>query len=96
MADFLFKAIPPEIVGRLDAEKPLAAQAFQEVGRRFQYNEEGGAPLLGIDGTCIICHGSSDSRAIRNALRGSAKLTARDINSQIVEQLQEPAIAGQE
>ncbi len=96
MADFLFKAIPPEIVGRLDAEKPLAVQAFQEVGRRFQYNEEGGAPLLGIDGTCIICHGSSDSRAIRNALRGSAKLSDRDINSKIVEQLREPMVAGEE
>ena len=43
-----------------------------------------------ICGTCIICHGSSDSRAIRNALRGSAKLSDRDINSKIVEQLREP------
>lgn len=96
MADFLFKAIPPEIIGRLDAERPQAMQAFQEVGRRFQYNEEGGAPLLGIDGTCIICHGSSDARAIRNALRGSAKLSDRDINSKIVEQLREPMVPGEE
>ncbi|MBI1310696.1 phosphate acyltransferase PlsX [bacterium] len=96
MADFLFKAIPPEIIGRLDTERPQAMQAFQEVGRRFQYNEEGGAPLLGIDGTCIICHGSSDARAIRNALRGSAKLTDRDINSQIVEQLRESMVPGEE
>ena len=96
MADFLFKAIPPEIIGRLDAERPQAMQAFQEVGRRFQYNEEGGAPLLGIDGTCIICHGSSDARAIHNALRGSAKLSDRDINSKIVEQLREPMIPGEE
>jgi glycerol-3-phosphate acyltransferase PlsX len=96
MADFLFKAIPPEIIGRLDAERPQAMQGFQEVGRRFQYNEEGGAPLLGIDGTCIICHGSSDARAIRNALRGSAKLSDRDINSKIVEQLREPMVPGEE
>lgn len=96
MADFLFKAIPPEIVSRLDAERPQAMQAFQDVGRRFQYNEEGGAPLLGIDGTCIICHGSSDSRAIHNALRGSAKLSDRDVNSQIVEHLREPMIPGGE
>ena len=93
MADFLFKAITPEVVGRLDVEKDKALQAFEELGRRFQYNEEGGAPLLGIDGTCIICHGSSDSRAIRNALKVSTRLKECDINGQIVAELAEDMVA---
>lgn len=92
MADFLFKAVTPEVVGRLDVERDLALQAFEDVGRRYQYNEEGGAPLLGIDGTCIICHGSSDSRAIRNALKVSTRLKECDINGQIVAELAEDMV----
>jgi glycerol-3-phosphate acyltransferase PlsX len=93
MADFLFKVVTPEVVGRLDVEKDKALQAFEEIARRFQYNEEGGAPLLGIDGTCIICHGSSDSRAIRNALKVSTRLKECDINGQIVAELAEDMVA---
>ena len=93
MADFLFKAVTPEVVGRLDVERGTAMQAFQDVGRRFQYNEEGGAPLLGIDGTCIICHGSSDARAIQNALKVSTRLKERDINGQIVSDLAEEMVS---
>jgi glycerol-3-phosphate acyltransferase PlsX len=37
--------------------------------RRIDYREYGGAPLLGIDGVCIIAHGSSNARAVRNAIR---------------------------
>ena len=36
---------------------------------RFEYQEFGGGPLLGIRGACIICHGASGARAIKNALR---------------------------
>ncbi len=37
--------------------------------RVFDYTEYGGAPLLGVNGVSIICHGGSPARAIRNALR---------------------------
>lgn len=37
--------------------------------KRIDYAEYGGAPLLGVNGVCIICHGSSHSRAIKNAIR---------------------------
>ncbi|NMB45814.1 MAG: phosphate acyltransferase PlsX [Firmicutes bacterium] len=46
----------------------LAKQALHRAKRRLDYTEYGGAPLLGIDGVAIICHGSSNSIAIRNAL----------------------------
>jgi len=93
MADFLFKAITPEVVGRLSVERDVAIKAFHEVGQRYQYAEEGGAPLLGIDGNCIICHGSSDARAIQNALKVATKLKNRDINGQITAELAEEMVA---
>jgi glycerol-3-phosphate acyltransferase PlsX len=39
---------------------------------RLDYREYGGAPLLGIDGVCVIAHGRSNARAIRNAIRVAA------------------------
>lgn len=54
----------------------LARPAFQRVKRRLDYTEYGGAPLLGVDGVVIVCHGSSDAIAIRNAL-GVAKDAVR-------------------
>ena len=47
----------------------------------------GGAPLLGIDGICIICHGSSNGRSITNALRVATSFEHHHINKQIVEEL---------
>lgn len=93
MADFLFKSVTPEVVGRLTTERGLAKQAFEDVGRRYQYSEEGGAPLLGIDGTCIICHGSSDSRSITNALRVASKFKDLSINEHIVSELSAEMVA---
>ncbi len=47
---------------------PLAGK-IRRMYRRIDYREYGGAPLLGIEGICIIAHGSSNARAIRNAIR---------------------------
>lgn len=93
MADFLFKAITPHVVGALDKERDIAKRAFQQIGRQYQYSEQGGAPLLGIDGACVICHGSSDARAIQNAIKSSIKLMNRDINGQITSDLSEEMVA---
>jgi len=60
-------------------------RAFEKVGRRFSYHESGGAPLLGVDGVCMICHGSSNERSILNALRRAVEIHDRQINSQIIE-----------
>ncbi|MEI7885322.1 MAG: phosphate acyltransferase PlsX [Clostridia bacterium] len=46
----------------------LAAPAFRKVKKKMDYKERGGAPLLGINGISIICHGSSNSQAIENAI----------------------------
>lgn len=47
---------------------PLVGKVLR-LYRRIDYREYGGAPLLGINGVCIIAHGSSNARAIRNAIR---------------------------
>ena len=62
-----------ELLATLKTEKQLGQQALQNLVKRYDYHEHGGAPLLGIDGICIICHGSSGDRAIKNALGVAAK-----------------------
>ena len=89
MAEFMMRAISREILGRLDVERETATRTFQDLARQYQYREAGGAPLLGIDGVCIICHGSSDSRSIENALKVATTFKNRHINSQIVAELAE-------
>lgn len=87
MAEFMMRTVADEVLSSLDAERETASEAFAELVRRYQYREAGGAPLLGIDGICIICHGSSDEMSIANALAVAATFQDRDINSQIVSEL---------
>jgi glycerol-3-phosphate acyltransferase PlsX len=89
MAEFMMRAISRDILARLDVERETATRTFQELARQYQYREAGGAPLLGIDGVCIICHGSSDARSIENALKVATTFKNRHINSQIVADLTE-------
>jgi glycerol-3-phosphate acyltransferase PlsX len=61
----------------------LAKEAFQDFRKRMDYSEYGGAPLLGLKGVCLICHGRSNSNAIKNAIRVAAELSQGDVNSRI-------------
>lgn len=61
--------------------------ALNNFRKRVDYSEYGGAPLLGIDGDCIICHGSSDSKAIMNALRVAGEFSEQRVNDHIRENL---------
>ena len=87
MAAMMMKMISREVIGVLDQERQKAADTLQELTRRYEYNQVGGAPLLGIDGICLICHGSSDARSVSNALRGVETLYHRRVNARIVEEL---------
>jgi phosphate acyltransferase len=88
MAEMFMKTVSHEMFSTLQTEKHLAKQAFENLNQRYQYQEAGGAPLLGIDGNCIICHGSSNGRSIYNALRVAQTLHSRHINEQIVAELE--------
>lgn len=94
MASMMLQMLSKEVLDCLDTEKPIAAQTFHKLGKQFAYSEVGGAPLLGIDGICLICHGSSDGRAISNALRGAMLLKDSRINAHIIEDLAATAETG--
>ncbi|MDQ3814620.1 MAG: hypothetical protein M3347_11805, partial [Armatimonadota bacterium] len=53
--------------------------ALQSFKKRLDYTEYGGAALLGVNGVCIICHGSSDARSIASAIRIARQTVAADI-----------------
>ena len=93
MADFVMQTVAHEVLGKLGSDRDMAMQLFHGLARRYQYAESGGAPLLGIDGTCIICHGSSNAMAIRNALKVPTQFRDRRVNAQIVAELAEQSEA---
>lgn len=66
----------------------LCRSTFSALKKELDYAEYGGAPLLGVNGTCIISHGSSSARAIKNALRVAAEFTNQSVNRHIVEGLE--------
>jgi glycerol-3-phosphate acyltransferase PlsX len=67
----------------------LLMPALMAFRRDLDYAEYGGAPLLGLNGVCIICHGGSSAKAIRKAIDVAQKMVTTDINSGILEQLTE-------
>jgi glycerol-3-phosphate acyltransferase PlsX len=65
----------------------MAKGAFKTIKKRTNYEEYGGSPLLGVDGICIIAHGSSSPKAIKNAIRVALESIQTRINPHIVEEL---------
>ncbi len=51
--------------------------------KSVDYSETGGAPLLGVNGVCIIAHGSSSSKAIKNAIRQATDMIEKKLNEHI-------------
>jgi glycerol-3-phosphate acyltransferase PlsX len=88
VADFVMKMVGKELMESLDAEKAKGLQALKTLHERYDYSSQGGAPLLGIDGICIICHGSSGERAIMNALLMAAQHARAKVNELIVKELE--------
>jgi phosphate acyltransferase len=64
----------------------LSRGAYTELRRTCDPAEFGGAPLLGVDGVCIIGHGSSCARAVRNGIRVAEEFVRHQVNARIVEQ----------
>ena len=70
----------PDVLGR-----PEAKQLF----KFLDYSEQGGAPLLGVRGVVIICHGASPARAIKNALRVAVQMVTSHLDQDIGAELAE-------
>ncbi|HKB06447.1 MAG TPA: phosphate acyltransferase PlsX [Gemmataceae bacterium] len=86
--DFIMKTVAKEVVLPLPTDQAAAMKAFQALLARYDYSTFGGAPLLGVDGICIICHGSSKEVAIRNAIGVAAKNARLRLNERIVRELE--------
>jgi glycerol-3-phosphate acyltransferase PlsX len=67
----------------------LSRNAFADFKKRVDYSEYGGAPLLGVKGVCIICHGRSNANAIRNGIRVAAAFAEARINQRIEAELRQ-------
>jgi glycerol-3-phosphate acyltransferase PlsX len=67
----------------------LSRGAFSDFKKRVDYSETGGAPLLGLNGICVISHGRSPAKAIRNAIRVAKEFAEGRVNESIASELDE-------
>jgi len=67
----------------------LARSAFADLKKRMDYSEYGGAPLLGVKGGCIVCHGRSNANAIKNAVRVAREFALNRIDEKIQQSITE-------
>lgn len=61
----------------------LSLQSFKRLKKRLDYSEYGGAPLLGLRGVSIICHGRSSSNAVKNAIRVAKEFAENQVNAKL-------------
>jgi glycerol-3-phosphate acyltransferase PlsX len=71
----------------------LAKAAFKDLKAIGDFEEYGGAPLLGINGVCIIGHGASSNKAVRNAIRVANNLVKLRLTELIAERVEECGVA---
>jgi glycerol-3-phosphate acyltransferase PlsX len=88
------------IIAELEEYAPQLLEQFKpvmkKIHQRHDWQEYGGAPLLGVGGYCLICHGRSDSKAIMNAVRVGKQLVNSGVNQKIVEQIATSIPGGEE
>src|SRR5436305_5435011 len=65
----------------------LTKGAFDDLKKRMDYSEYGGAPLLGVKGGCTVCHGRSNAKAIKNAIRVARDFATNRIDVKIQERV---------
>jgi glycerol-3-phosphate acyltransferase PlsX len=65
----------------------LMSPFLRRLRNTFDYAEVGGAPLMGVNGVCIICHGESSSKAIRQALMLAREMVNDQVNKKIEQEL---------
>jgi glycerol-3-phosphate acyltransferase PlsX len=94
LAEGLFRTISREFADEDPSLRERFNGALERVWARHDYSRYGGAPLLGVDGVCIICHGRSNELAIRNAVRVARTFVERDINGALSARLSEWVPAG--
>lgn len=91
VTEMLLHKARQEILSALDKERIKGENAIRDLADSLHYSRSGGAPLLGVEGTCIICHGSSDARSIRNALLTAVQHIDTQLNDRITAELERAA-----
>lgn len=90
LAEMIFDFLRRELSKNLSLK--LGAYLVKPTFRRFKklvdYSEYGGAPLLGINGVCIICHGGSSANAIKNGIRVACEFIDHQVNLHIEERIE--------
>jgi glycerol-3-phosphate acyltransferase PlsX len=93
MIEGMAKAIVQAIFHELITSNPDAIVAleptFKHLHKKMDYHEYGGAPLLGVNGICMISHGSSEARTIRSAMRNAKAFHQSAFNEAIVTRVAE-------
>lgn len=90
LADAIIKMLKRE-VAKLTTSRIgylLIKPALKNFKKKTDYDEYGGAPLLGINGTCIISHGRSTSKAIRNAIKVAAEFAEKKLYDKITSEIE--------
>jgi len=74
----------------------LSMDSFRRLKKRLDYSEYGGAPLIGLRGVCVICHGRSSANAIKNAVRVAKEFAENKVNARLQEELSQLSLQGLE
>lgn len=70
----------------------LSRRAFRRFRRRVDYSEYGGAPLMGVAGLCIVCHGRSSAKAIRNAVAMASRFASSNVLGRVEQEIASTAV----
>ena len=87
LSEGLFKSLCLELARRNPQLAGQFEKAIVKLREKYDFNEYGGAPLLGVNGICIICHGASRRRAIANAIRVARNFANAHINERITDRI---------
>jgi glycerol-3-phosphate acyltransferase PlsX len=89
LIEAVLKLLKDELSSNLQAKLGalLSQQSFKRLKKRLDYSEYGGAPLLGLRGVTIICHGRSSSNAIKNAIRVAREFVENQVNAKLESEL---------
>lgn len=74
----------------------LLVPTLKKLAKRLDANEYGGAPLLGVNGCCIISHGSSNAKSICSGIRQAAEYVESDVLTQIRDNIEKEDVLNHE
>lgn len=94
LAEGLFRTLAHEVREEPDGARERMQATLERVWKRHDYSEYGGAPLLGINGVSVVCHGRSERRAIANAIKAAKRFVALGFKERVIERLSGAALRG--